>query len=330
MGNGFSEETIERIINAMDSYSHIHVYLAVFVCTFGVITNTLNIIVLTRKNMKSSTNLMLIILAVSDGLLNVIYIPYAILDYARISKFAEFYYAFAILSYVLHTVSVWITVTLSIFRYIAIRFPFHQKRYCSMKRTKITVTVVILLCMCISIPNALSYEFLVVKHNGETLRLLHFNDHTIFGTKLMAISFWIMAIMVNFLPSLLLSVFSLLLIKTMKSSNKRRHELCNTVYRISNNTGRSHQSHSRIDKGTETTKLILTIVVLFVLTTLPQGILNLTAGISKTIFDGLIVHFGSLMDILTLVNSAVNFIIYCTMSMTFRTTFSQVFCSKCK
>lgn len=37
---------------------------------------------------------------------------------------------------------------------------------------------------------------------------------------------------------------------------------------------------------------------------------------------------GDVIDILTLINSAINFILYCTMSRQFRMTFNQLFCSR--
>lgn len=35
-----------------------------------------------------------------------------------------------------------------------------------------------------------------------------------------------------------------------------------------------------------------------------------------------------MIDILTLINSAINFILYCTMSRQFRMTFNQLFCNR--
>lgn len=40
-------------------------------------------------------------------------------------------------------------------------------------------------------------------------------------------------------------------------------------------------------------------------------------------------NFGELQDMLALINSAVNFVLYCSMSQQFRNTFSQLFCVPC-
>ena len=62
-------------------YRQYHGYLATVVCILGIIANLLNIVVLTRKNMISSTNCILTGLAVSDGLTMVAYLPFALRFY---------------------------------------------------------------------------------------------------------------------------------------------------------------------------------------------------------------------------------------------------------
>lgn len=332
MGNSLyiNKETDEKMSSFRDSYSDIHFYLASVVCVFGVISNILNIIVLTRKNMKTSTNFILMILAISDGLINVIYVPYLIIQNDLSYKSAQYTYAFVVLTMMFHTVSVWITVTLAIFRYIAIQFPLQQMRYCNKKRIKLTVALVIFLCIFISIPNTLNYKIKSTEFMNKSGYFLVMSDHNVLGIKLSTVSFWIVAVMVKFLPSLLLTIFSVLLITALRRSNKRRYKLCYTVDKSTcTNNGTIPKLQQHLNKGNGATKLIITVVVLFVLTTLPQAILNLLSGISEAVFYHVYVHVGDLMDDLTLINSAINFLIYCTMSRKFRSTFSDIFCKIC-
>lgn len=58
-------------------YSHLHGWISLFVCIFGSIANVLNILVLTRREMRSPTNIILMGLAVADLLVMIDYIPYA-------------------------------------------------------------------------------------------------------------------------------------------------------------------------------------------------------------------------------------------------------------
>lgn len=109
-------------------YIGIHGYLATVVCIFGIITNILNIVVLTRRSMISSTNCILTGLAVSDGLTMVAYLPFALRFYCfygtqptperNTLPAIRYMLFFACFSVVVHTVSIWLTLLLAIFRYI--------------------------------------------------------------------------------------------------------------------------------------------------------------------------------------------------------------------
>lgn len=58
-------------------YSPIHGYLSLLVCQFGSVANVINVIVLSRREMRSPTNAILTGLAVADLLVMIDYIPYA-------------------------------------------------------------------------------------------------------------------------------------------------------------------------------------------------------------------------------------------------------------
>jgi len=60
-------------------YSGIHGYLCIAICVFGIISNILNIVVLTDRRMATSpTNFLLTALAISDLLPMLTYLPYAV------------------------------------------------------------------------------------------------------------------------------------------------------------------------------------------------------------------------------------------------------------
>jgi len=109
-----------------DWYKHYHGYLASVVCVLGIIANALNIVVLTRHNMISATNCILTGLAVSDGLTMAAYLPFALRFYVLYGTEAtptrnslpavRFMLFFACFSVVVHTVSIWLTVVLAVFR----------------------------------------------------------------------------------------------------------------------------------------------------------------------------------------------------------------------
>jgi len=58
------------------------------------------------------------------------------------------------------------------------------------------------------------------------------------------------------------------------------------------------------------------------------GLLAFLSGIDRRIFDDVYVPLGDVWDAAVIVNSAVNFILYCTMSAQFRSTFAEVICRR--
>lgn len=111
-------------------YKNYHGYVALMVCLFGTLANMLNIVVLTRKDMVATPiNRILTGLATADMLVMLEYIPFAIYMYIVLPKRQIFPYGWAVFvlfhmhfTQLLHTISIAITLTLAVWRYIAIRW----------------------------------------------------------------------------------------------------------------------------------------------------------------------------------------------------------------
>lgn len=78
-----------------------------------------------------------------------------------------------------------------------------------------------------------------------------------------------------------------------------------------------------------TTMLLVAVLMLFLITEFPQGILGLLSGIlEKCFFKQCYNRFGEMMDLLALINAAIGFVLYGLMSKQFRTSFKSVFFDK--
>ena len=106
-------------------YRKMHGYISLIVCLFGMVANSLNIIVLTRKDMISPTNAILTGLAFADNLVMIEYIPFAVHMYILAGRpvadkftypWTVFVLIHAHVSQVFHTISIWITVLLAVWR----------------------------------------------------------------------------------------------------------------------------------------------------------------------------------------------------------------------
>lgn len=130
------------IYSIATTYKHLHGYIALVVCVFGAIANCLIMVVLRRKEMRTPVNLMLFALATADLLIMLEYIPFALHMYL-IPQDLEDKYSYASAAFVffhvhftqiLHTISIQLTLTMAIWRYVAIKCSNRSSTFCTFKR----------------------------------------------------------------------------------------------------------------------------------------------------------------------------------------------------
>ena len=134
-----------------------------------------------------------------------------------------------------------------------------------------------------------------------------------------SVNFWVHALAIKLIPCALLSVFGMLLLIAMRQTHNRTKRLRRQSTHTKNFRYRQRE-HSR------TTRMLIVVIILFLITELPQGILALCSGLLPGFFDAVYVPLGDVMDIVALINNAINFTLYCSMSKHFRETFLRLLC----
>ncbi|XP_042143108.1 G-protein coupled receptor dmsr-1-like [Ixodes scapularis] len=303
---------------------NLHGYLSMTVCIFGIVANVLNIIVLTRRNMVSPTNSILTGLAVADILVIATCLPYTVQTHVLPSARRQSY-AVAVLilvhahvSVVFHTVSTWLTVTLAVWRFLTVSFPASSKAWCSITRARWVVVSVYLTCAVCCLPVYLSFTV----HRAGSLedpsyRVDFSNIARANGAFLQNLNFWTYSVLMKLVPCVALTGLSLGLLRVLYKAKARKKRL---------RGGASGSSRSSEDARDRTTRMLLAVLLLFLVTEFPSGIAALLSGIlGDDFFIHVYMNFGEVMDILALVNSAVNFVLYCSMSRQFRKVFAALF-----
>uniref|UniRef100_T1J538 G-protein coupled receptors family 1 profile domain-containing protein n=1 Tax=Strigamia maritima TaxID=126957 RepID=T1J538_STRMM len=336
---GFESKMLESELYCGDEFVEFHTgfkvfhgYFSIIVCLFGIITNILNIIVLTRKDMISPTNAILTGLAVADMLVMLDYLPFSVHTYILIkyeTHEEHFAYHWTLLilfhahfSVVCHTISIGLTITLAVWRYIAVSLPNKNREWCNMERARIAIVSSYLFPLVFCIPVYLTfsihsqlktdpiaghlYEIFVIDISDVALA-----HHGLLRT----INFWVYSVIVKLVPCVALTLLSLSLIVALYRANERKIKLVNRA--------NSESDQRACDR---TTRMLLAVLLLFLITEFPQGIFALLSGVlGDAFFRTCYQNFGEMMDILALINSAINFILYCTMSRQFRQTFNRLF-----
>lgn len=223
-----------------------------------------------------------------------------------------------------------------LFRYIFVKYPRHVSVWCSLRRAKVAVILVYLVTLIVCVPNFVTITMKGVEEvdgpsNGtEVIWVVTFKDETATDRVVRNLNFWIQAILVKLVPCTGLTILSVLLVHIMKKAEARRKKLggAKKAKVVASSSSSSRDEEGRDKKTNRTTRMLLVVVALFLLTEFPQGILNLLSGVLLTgnFVEEVYVPLGDLLDIVTLVNNGVNFILFCAMSKQFRDTFIQVLC----
>ncbi|CAG4910705.1 unnamed protein product [Colias eurytheme] len=332
-------------------YVKIHGYIALVICILGSIANSVNIAVLSRKEMASSTNSILTALAVADLLVMLDYIPFALHIYIKIGTelnrnsyaWAVFVYFHSIFSQTFHTISIWLTITLAVWRFIAIKFPQKNRTLCNKRNTSIAIAVAYAVCpiACLPIYFAMNIQE-VPRTSGKTNVTINetmtsnasevkepMYALTMTNSKeLLTAIFWIYSVFIKLIPCIVLSILSVCLILKMKSSDRRRQKLLKKSA-IPSSEGEKTRLNEDNKKGgggrtDRTTRMLVALLGLFLATELPQALFGLLTAIAPQFFEICYYAFGEVMDLMALVGSAVNFVLYCSMSRQFRSTFTRL------
>ncbi|KAK2583470.1 hypothetical protein KPH14_009439 [Odynerus spinipes] len=333
----------DTVRNFATIYKTYHGYVALMVCIFGTFANMLNIVVLTHKDMMiTPINKILTALAFADMLVMLEYIPFAVYIYFVLPERQIFPYGWAVFvlfhmhfTQVFHTISIALTLTLAVWRYIAIRFPRYSHAWCTPVRCKIALRSCVLAPLIACAPSYFVFGIKkkIVYENGTTEVLYHVDaDYSRDKGFIYQLNFWVLGVVVKLLPCVILTVISCWLIRTLCRTKDRKQALKNYNQPMTKSTSigngtviprRPSKSEKRADR---TTRMLVAVLFLFLVTEIPQGVLGLLSGILGDCFFRNCYHnFGEVMDILALLNGAINFILYCSMSRQFRTTFGQLF-----
>lgn len=324
-------EDLERLSTA---YGRYHGYASLCVCFSGIITNIFNITVLTRKHMRTPVNTILTGLAIADVITMSSYVPFAIHFYcvnptssSTPEKNSIHWMTFLLfhinLTNVTHTISIWLCVSLSIVRYIHIRSPSGASaaRLRRINQSKYLVLAVYMTSTIVMIPNYLTNEMKESKNpNNETNNTIFVLKSLRLGSNdtepLVLVNVWMYAVLAKLVPCLLISIFGGLLLYQMHSKIRLRKSFLKF----------SGSSHIKLQEHSRTTKMLISVIVLFLLTELPQGVLIILSATKMSFFETVYLPLGDVMDIVALINNAINFVLYCSMSTKFRETFLRLYC----
>ncbi|KAG8183902.1 hypothetical protein JTE90_002470 [Oedothorax gibbosus] len=293
------------------------------IMTVGIVGNIITIVIMTRRRMRSSTNYYLAALAIFDMMYLIFTFILSLSHYPRIPDPDNYVY-WSLRPYILMLTdassnsSVWLTVTFTVERYIAVCHPMKGKVFCTESRAKKAIVGVFLICFAFTFPTPFEWkvsEKFNEKTNSTILTLTHseMGSNNLYKT----IYYWMTVVLFTFIPFILLAIFNSFLIRSVHLSKVQR----STMTRGGETSDNSQENKITI--------MLIAVVILFFFCQLPTAcqLLYITFMEDPDARQmDLLAGLGNIFNFLMSLNSAGNFVLYCLLSQKYRRTFVQIFC----
>ena len=303
-----------------------HVILPI-ICACGILGIILTIIVLSHKNMSTSTNCYLMALAIADLIFLVLLIPRLVETHLRVHTPA--YYTYQIVTTysikignICLLASIWITVMLAVERYIAICRPFLAAKLCTVPRARVLILLIYSAAVLVRMVNFWQHRVNSAFHITSNSTIHYIQPSEFAYHHFWFVYAWLVDVfMASILPFSLLLIMNTLLIRAVKRSTRyiQRNQLA---------TRRRSSSTVQREELQVSTMLISVIIVFFVCQAPYVVYIALTTtGLVHLTTTGFFLFRDVTMLLLTL-KSAVNFILYCWFSERFRVTLRHTVCVK--
>ncbi len=292
------------------------------VFVLGLIGNVLTIIILLQRAMRSSTNVYLSALAVWDSIVLIctmlliglpgmpIFTGYMWYGYAYI---VSYIYPLALIA---QTATIWLTVSFTVERYIAVCHPLKAATMCTIWRAKVVIIGASVGSTFYNIPRWFEYRplYVVDADTNATRIIVNPSDFSMNPTYVQIYYSWLYVPILCIIPLLVLSIMNLFLILAVRKSRKQRKNM---------NVKQSRENNVTI--------MLVSVVIVFIICQVPALVYNLAYAIDRVYVQS---NFGYQVlsvfrNFLVCTNSAINFILYCALGQKFRRIFLHTFFRRC-
>lgn len=298
--------------------------LVPIITIIGVIGNSVTIVIMTRRRMRSSTNNYLAALAIVDMLYLLGGFALSLKHYEFIQEngLAVYFRCFPFLILLTDTcsnTSVWLTATFTVERYIAVCHPIKGKVLCTESRARRAVICVVVFCFALTLPTP--FEYAVIEESDPATNATRVSlSYSEFGRNELykKIYYWLTVVLFTLVPFCLLAVFNAFLVRSVHVSRRQRSKMTQRT------------DSARDNQENKITVMLIAVVILFFLCQLPTAMTLLYTSIRSpeegSEQEKLVFILGNIFNFLMSLNAAGNFILYCLLSQKYRRTFLQIFC----
>lgn len=287
----------------------------------GILGNILSMIILSRPQMRSSINYLLIGLARCDTALILTSILLfgvpAIFPYTGYLRY-YFYIILPKISMVVYplamtaqTASVYLTLTVTLERYVAVCHPLRARALCTYGRARLYVIVIVIFALLYNIPRFLEVRIREIYGDAEfsTIFCIAASDLRANPIYVKVYIHWLYLVFIYLLPFTSITFFNTMIYSQVRKANRERQRLSRTEKR---------------EIGLAT--MLFCVVIVFLLC----NVLALVNNILESFYDQISDILVKTSNLLVTINSSVNFLIYVIFGEKFKRIFLILFCKRRK
>ncbi|KAL3307730.1 hypothetical protein Ciccas_013751 [Cichlidogyrus casuarinus] len=327
-----ADSTLIFVFNCMSSV----------VSLIGVAANILNMVILTRSWMKSSTNVYLTVVSACDTLHLSAYLLFLLLRTKQDFNLKTLSFFVLRCSSYFSNATVWLTTTFTIERFIAVTKPILSQRFCTVGKARLASFVNLLISLLLTLPSFFEFKFMPCRVLDPKTRsyMKRFEPkHTVFFKSIGYYYELFMAVMFLALPLVLLIVFNSLLIFSVVKATENRKFLMRNQNSYGLHTGgvlltsgsvpriplrKASDGKTQFAKPVLNRKPVVTEqqrITIMLIAVVMSFVLFLTPSAVNTLMNTKLKNFSMAANFLVLFNSTLNFVFYSLFSVKFRHTF---------
>ena len=297
------------------------------ITTAGLFGNIISSCVLTRKSMISSTNCYLTALAVFDTLYLLFSLSLSFAHY-DVFKTSDIYWYWnpygRVLTDISSNVSVCLTVTFTLERYVGVCHPIKGRVLCTPRRANFIIIGVVIFAFVCTTPEFFEWRTVSATENNRTSIVMVVTELGESYSYQVGY-YWFLVTHFTFLPLILLCTFNGILIHSVLVATRVRKRM---AYMSVSKEPRRQQEQMKI------TMMLISVVAVFLVCQFPNAALIMyrtyieMADVKMSPCDWNNVRIaGNIVNLLVLINASGNCVLYSIMSSKFRRVFLRVFCS---
>lgn len=306
----------QYLFTISQSYSQYHPIVSLSLILIGISVGSFNLLILNFKKMVSPFNRMLSCIGIADMITMGLYAPFVIYFHifnkcalnegSKNIAPARFLYCYIVMTAVSHCASIWLAIGLSGLRLYCMKNPTQAEASTWRKMTIITTVTIILACSTSTIYVIYTKVELMNITVGSSANLTYIQHFSLNQSGAFVIGFH--GVFVKLVPSALLTIIVIFIVKEFRIFKKRRKGLGKST-NVSN-----------------TTRMLIGVVFLFIILELPQGIVIFISALNHIFYREIYNQLGDIVDLMTIIRTVANFFIYCSMSSMFRRYLFEIVC----